>query len=216
MIAKLLIGQEVDRLEKINSLLEEVALKNPHPDILYFNSDAKLGIEQARKIKEHFSLKPYSSLGRGVVLEDASQLTDEAQNALLKTLEELPEHGLFILATDSDSKLLPTVVSRCQIIHLPNPTSHHTPTSEVGYEKDIEKLLESSIPERFEYIEKLKDREEFLHALVKYFHQNLASHSSSGNTEFIKELLKAEEWQKQNVNIRGILEYLMLVMPKTD
>jgi len=42
---------------------------------------------------------------------------------------------------------------------------------------------------------------------------NLASHSKSGNVNFIKELLQAEEWAKSNVNIRGILEYLILRMP---
>ena len=60
-----------------------------------------------------------------------------------------------------------------------------------------------------QYIEKLKDREEFFQALVEYFHKKLPS-----NSEFVKELLQAEQWQNQNVNIRAILEYLMLVMPQ--
>lgn len=225
MIAKLLISQSGQRRkEEILKLLAFHLLGRRahvpgggtnHPDLLYFPDDTKLGIAEARKIKGHFSLKPYSSKGRAVVLENASSLTDEAQNALLKTLEELPEHAIFILAADSDSKLLPTVVSRCQIIHLLNPTSPITPTSEVGYE-EVEKLLNSTIEQRFEYIEKLKEKEEFLHALVKYFHQTLASHLGSGNTdyaEFLKELVQTEQWAAQNVNIRAILEYLMLVMP---
>ncbi len=211
MIARLLIGPRENRIEKIKSFLEEAGLKNPHPDLLYFSSDSKLGIAEARKMKEHFSLKPYSGKGRAVILEDASRLTDEAQNALLKTLEELPETALFILGADSDSKLLPTVVSRCEITILPRWNHDSTPEVEV---KEIEKLLESSIAERFEYIEKLKDREEFFHALIAYFHKNLASHLEGGNVNFLKELLQAEDWQKQNVNIRAILEYLMLVMPQ--
>lgn len=213
MIAKLLISPNLeDRKKEIaNQLASHIGSGNTdHPDILYFPADSKLGIEQARKIKEHFSFKPYQAQGRAVVLEDASSLTIEAQNALLKTIEELPENSLLILSATSDAQLLPTIISRCEIIH---PVNNKRSTSEVEQSDEIEKLLDSTIEERFEYIEKLKEKEEFLQALVKYFHHNLPSHISSGNVNFLKELLQAEKWQKQNVNIRAILEYLMLVMP---
>ncbi|MEK7617150.1 MAG: hypothetical protein AAB414_03780 [Patescibacteria group bacterium] len=211
MISRLLISKSVEaRLEEIQKILKESNLSTNHPDLLYFPYDSKLGIAEARKIKEHFSLKPYSAKGRAVVLEDASLLTHEAQNALLKTLEEPPESAILILAAPSDVKLLPTILSRCQVIRL--QTMNHEPIT-MNYSSDMDKLLTSSIEERFEYIEKLKDRKEFLHALVFYFHQKLASHLTSGNTKFVKELLQAEEWANQNVNIRAILEYLMLVVP---
>lgn len=222
MIANLLISLSIPkRIEEIDKILTKVGLKNSHPDLLYFPSDAKLGIEQARKIKEHFSLKPYSAKGRVVVLEDASKLTDEAQNALLKTLEELPEHALFILGAASESKLLPTVISRCEIINIP-PSMWNVHTPSTHYAQDIEKLLESTIEQRFDYIENLKDREAFSHSLVEYFHQKLndpTTHARSdlaNLSQFLEELLQAEEWAKQNVNIRAILEYLMLVMPKRE
>ncbi len=207
MIARLLIGP----LETIKKEIQEnLALHlrgvnvNNHPDLLYFSSDSKLGIAESRKIKEFFSLKPYSGKGRAVVLEDATSLTPEAQNALLKTLEELPKHGLFILCANSDAPFLPTVLSRCQIITLQPPRLQ----AKSNFSADIEKLLESNLEQRFEYIEKLKDREEFFLSLLDYFHKKLPA-----NSKFVKELLQAGEWQKQNVNIRAILEYLMLVMP---
>jgi len=211
MIARLLISPSLEnRVEEINRILaSHIGSGKPfksHPDVLYFASENKLGIAEARIIKEHFSLKPYSAKGRVVILEDGSKLTDEAQNALLKTLEELPVQGLFILGADSDAKLLPTVVSRCQIIRIQNPEFR---IQNLNYKEDIEKLVNSRIEARFEYIEKLTDREEFFHSLMDYFHKQLPAH-----TEFTKELLQAEEWAKQNVNIRAILEYLMLVMPQ--
>lgn len=209
MIARLIISPSQDNLKKeVDELLQKAGLKNPHPDILYFPSDSKLGISEARKIKEHFSLKPYSAKGRGVVLEDALALTIEAQNALLKTLEELPKDALFILTASSDAKLLPTVLSRCQIINL-GSEKYNSYKNYNSYTKDLEYLLKANVEEKFEYIEKLKDREEFLRSLVNYFHQKLPAY-----TQFTKELLQAEEWSKQNVNIRAILEYLMLVMPQ--
>ncbi len=219
MIARLLISSLPKRVEEIEKILLEIGMKNPHPDLLYFETNSKLGIEQAKKIKDHFAYKPNQAKGKVVVIESTDNMTPEAQNALLKTIEELPENGLFILGANSEANFLPTILSRCQIIHISNPTSHRTPTSEVGYEKDIEELLKTTIPERFEYIEKLKDREEFLQALVSYFHQTLSTpggwirQAPKDHLDFIKELLEAEKWAKQNVNIRGILEYLMLVMP---
>lgn len=227
MIAKLLISQsEQRRKEEIFKLLAFHLVGRRahvpgggtnHPDLLYFPYDSKLGVEQAKKIKGHYSLKPYSAKGRIVVLEDGGQLTIEAQNALLKTIEELPKEALFIIGAHSDAKFLPTILSRCEIIYIQNPTSQANPTSEVGYE-DIEKLLNSTIEQRFEFIEKLKEKEEFLHALIKYFHRQLqaSTHPRPGLerlNQFLKELLQAEQWADHNVNIRAILEYLMLVMP---
>lgn len=199
MIARLLISELPSRITEINKVIN---MPKNHPDLLYYPQDYKLGISEARKIKEHFSLKPYSAKGRVVVLEDASNLTIEAQNALLKTLEEPPENAILILGATSDAKFLPTILSRCQIIRGKGEGERGK-----DYQKDVEKLISASIAERFEYVEKLKDREEFLKVLVDYFHH-------SQNTQFLRQLLKAEEWAAHNVNIRAILEYLMLVMPQ--
>src|SRR3989344_976762 len=100
MIARLVISSSsgLRKEEIVQTLrLHLKGIKLNHPDILYFLADSKLGIEQARKIKEHFSLKPYGAKGRAVILEDASNLTHEAQNALLKILEEPPTEALLIL-----------------------------------------------------------------------------------------------------------------------
>ncbi len=206
MIARLLISSSSEEIsQSIESYLKPAGLHTKHPDLLFYPTGSKLGIEEARKIKEHFSLKPYSAKGRGVVLEEASVLTTDAQNALLKTLEELPTEGILILGATSDSKFLPTVLSRCQVIRL-------QVTGDRGQnekQKEIELLLSATMEERFEYVEKLKEKEEFLHSLVSFFHQKLPA-----NKEFVRQLLQAEEYANQNVNIRAILEYLMLNLPK--
>ena len=212
MVPKILISPSLEtravEIEKILTVHLKGADSNfsikTHPDILYFEVESKLGIEQARKIKEHLFFKPYVAKGKVVVLEDASLLTLEAQNALLKILEEPPLNTLIILGAPNDSTFIPTILSRCEVAYL-------VTTSDVErskYTKDIEQLLKSDIAERFEYIEKLKDKGEFLNALLEYFHQQLPSHKN-----FTAELLEAEKWANQNVNIRAILEYLMLIMP---
>lgn len=184
-----------------------------HPDVLYFTADSKLGIAEARNIKNHFSLKPYSAKGRIVVLEDASVMTIEAQNALLKTLEELPKDALFILGASSDANLLPTVLSRCKVINLAGVKYNNNN----DYNNYIETMLGASTEERFDFIANLKEKEEFLSALVAYFRDWLIQNQGQNLNErikFVQELLQAEEWAKRNVNIRAILEYLMLKMPK--
>lgn len=206
MIARLLISSSLDVfLEEITRILDQAGLTKTHPDLLYFAKKTKLGIEQSRKIKEHFSLKPYSAKGRAVVLEDASDLTTDAQNALLKTFEELPDSAILIMGADSDTKFLPTILSRCQVVRIQSSANSQ---QLADYNNEIEKLLNQNTEDRFEYIEKLKEKDEFLRSLVSYFHQKLPSYNL-----FSKELLQAEAWKQANVNIRAVLEYLMLVMP---
>src|SRR3990167_9227199 len=148
MIARLLISPSLEnRKQEIDNflVLHIGSVTVNHPDILYFPASSKLGIVDARKIKDHFSLKPYSAKGRTVVLEDATTLTVDAQNALLKTLEELPEEGIIILGADSDAKFLPTVLSRVQVIRLQGTVD----SSQKDCAEAIEKLLTSSIVDRF-------------------------------------------------------------------
>lgn len=215
MIARALISPSLEkRVEEIQrTLASHIPSGNTnHPDVLYFSSDSKLGIAEARIIKNHFSLRPYSAKGRVVVMEDASVLTLEAQNALLKTLEELPEYALFILGASSDANLLPTVLSRCEIVILSPAKPDEGSLTNVST-SDIESLLQASIEGRFDLIANLKEKEEFLQALVAYFHQDLNVYPRGVKLKFVHELLQAEQWAKQNVNIRAILEYLMLKMP---
>ena len=215
MIAKILISPSIKiRIEEIDKILSQAEYSKNHPDLLYLDSNEKLGIEQAKQIIDHFSMKPYQAKGRAAVLEDTSKLTVEAQNALLKTLEEPPEEAILILGAASDVNFLPTILSRCEIVILNSIQDPKEMPKQVRH--DIEVLLSSTTEERFEYIEKLKDREEFLHEMTNYFQKDLRSHPGRVNLKFLKELLLAEQWAAQNVNIRAILEYLMLILPSKD
>jgi len=156
VIARLLICPDVKKIQediqktlalrfceakrKTGLHLEGVNLN--HPDILYFKTGEKLGIAESRKIKEHFCLKPFSAKGRVVILEDISPMTLEAQNALLKTIEELPNEALLILGTNSDANLLPTILSRCEIKYLDNTNKTTYPDK---YQQDLEKILTKPI-----------------------------------------------------------------------
>lgn len=209
MLAKLIVHPDkVKRIKAIENLLKDKSFKNPHPDLLYFTENDKLGVEQAKKIREHLSIKPIITKGKALVLENAANLTLDAQNALLKTFEEPPDETLILLGTDNEFQILPTILSRCEVSYLGEERAERLEASKFNH--DIEKLLNNSVKERFEYIEKLEDKDEFLQALVYFFRQKLQENQRY--LDFTKELLQAEAWAKANVNIRGILEYLMLIM----
>lgn len=226
MISSLIIHPDVKSREReTEKILAKLELSKNHPNILWFTPEDKLGIEQARQIKDFLSLKPYQGKHQAVVVVAAENLTDEAQNALLKTLEEPAEEAILILGVGSEDQLLPTIISRCQIIN----SSYQTPEArldsarqvEQKYQKEIEKLLQLSIEQRFKFVEKLEEREVFLSALTAYFRHELLQKSAGVNLIhlggvqlFLQDLIEAEKWANQNVNIRAILEYLMLKMPQ--
>jgi hypothetical protein len=82
-----------------------------------------IGIESVRELEQFLSLKVPRSFkyNRGVIVENAGQLSPEAQNALLKTLEEPPEATIIILTATHEQSLLPTINSRVQTISVQRP-----------------------------------------------------------------------------------------------
>lgn len=214
-IPYLLVSPEITtRKAEAEKILTENDFSLTHPDLLWFSEEEKLGIEQARKIQQFLSLKPFQGSLKTVVIIKAEDLTLDAQNALLKTLEEPPGNCLIILGVASEEQLLPTIISRCNVVHQTDAKNKGIPQKD---QKEIEKLLSEDIEKRFQFIEKLENREEFLLNLVSFFRHKLQEKSSQKNIHhFLKNLVEAEKWAKQNVNIRAILEYLMLKMPKLD
>lgn len=86
-----------------------------HPDVLWIKPEKNKSIKiaEVRKIRDILNLKPYEASLSVAVIEDAHTMTSEAQNALLKVLEDTPEESIIILISDKKELLLPTVVSRC-------------------------------------------------------------------------------------------------------
>lgn len=90
-----------------------------HPDIMIFDASAEtLKIEQIRDLQHDLSLRPHESLYKIAILCDFERATPSAANALLKTLEEPVSHIILILTAKNTTLLLPTIVSRCQIVPL--------------------------------------------------------------------------------------------------
>lgn len=82
-------------------------------DYIELDAASNRGIEDARDLIERAAYRPSVGRFKVFMIDEAHQLTKDAFNALLKTLEEPPEHLKFVLATTDPDKLLPTVLSRC-------------------------------------------------------------------------------------------------------
>ena len=92
-----------------------------HPDLAVVqaeNEGGVLKVDQVREVKRTVSLKPYQSKYRVALFLRFHEANDNASNALLKTLEEAPDYAILLLTADSPESLLPTIVSRCEVLRL--------------------------------------------------------------------------------------------------
>ena len=80
--------------------------------------NGEIRISQIRDFQKIFYLKPYQSKYRVAVFKQFQEANDNAANALLKTLEEAPSYAVLILTADNPEQLLPTIVSRCEVLRL--------------------------------------------------------------------------------------------------
>lgn len=102
-----------------------------------------LKVDQIREIQRTLNLKPYQSPYRVAVFLRFQEANDNASNALLKTLEEAPTHAILILTADNPEQLLPTIVSRCEILRL-RPLSIEAVVADLlerGMDEDNARLL---------------------------------------------------------------------------
>jgi DNA polymerase III subunit delta' len=92
-----------------------------HPDVTFNEAEAEgavLKVGQAREVRGNLNLMPYRSIYRVAVFLRFQEANAEAANALLKTLEEPPASAVLILTTDDVEAVLPTIVSRCEVLRL--------------------------------------------------------------------------------------------------
>src|SRR5213592_3203256 len=87
-------------------------------DVIEIDGASNRGIEEIRELRDTVKYAPATSKFKIYIIDEVHMLTKEAFNALLKTLEEPPEHVKFMFATTEPEKVLPTILSRCQLFDL--------------------------------------------------------------------------------------------------
>lgn len=97
---------------KCSSCLE--IMENRSIDLVEIDAASHRGIDDIRELREGIKFAPVKSKYKIFIIDECHQLSKDAANALLKTLEEPPSHAIFLLATTEAHKMISTIVSRCQ------------------------------------------------------------------------------------------------------
>lgn len=186
--------------------------KNPDIHILYGSNIKSIGIEDVKAFQKEMVFSPFKELIQIGIIFDAQKLTAQAQNSLLKTLEESSNTTTYILTTNNEMNLLPTVLSRCSKIY----------TKEEKEEKNdikFENIFELDLVKAFKSIEEIaKDRENTLAFLKEYesYLQGVLEENIKQEKETkeiynrVEKVLNARRKIEANGNRRLILESLYL------
>lgn len=209
--------------------IEEVAkrykvdLNKTSPDITFIKPEKTLrdgrqgsiSIDQVREMKREIYQKPVSTRFKIVLIESAEKLTREAQNSLLKVLEEPPPHAIIILDAKNKANLLPTIVSRSTIIRANTQKTLADSSSIFLKHRELKSLLleVSRVENPTEWLD---DQMTLLHnSLVESIknHQNIDSLNKIQET--IEKCKEAKVMIEANVNAKFVLANLVFSLNKT-
>jgi DNA polymerase-3 subunit delta' len=223
-------GNYADREEAFKNLYSQFKLQKAKflhdPDLIQLTAENAIGIDQVRDLEHQLSLKPHSFPPKIGAIIRAEKLTIEAQNALLKILEEPIGDSILILTSPRQESLLTTVVSRCQLIHLPEKAEIELTMEEMKpLSQELEKILFSSPGKRILFSSQFKSREEailFCQTQLVLWREillgqivPLSSLSIKEITATIRQIEKTLSYLQANINPRLALDNLLLSYPQT-
>ena len=194
--------QEGTYCDNCKSCIEFSSSNNP--DYVYIEpEETKIKIDQIRNMQLKVAEKPIISNKKVYIINDAETMTPEAQNCLLKTLEEPPEYVIIILIGSSENNFLTTIKSRCTKIYFDKISNEEIR----NYIKDIdENLLQMADGSLKKAIELKENRE--IYELIEKIINNIDSHDIIDILNMAKDLYKSKEI------IFEILENMNIILMK--
>lgn len=175
-----------------------------------------MGIEEVRNIQKSILLKPFKGKTKAVVIQAYDSITTEAQNALLKVLEEPPANTIIIISTSKKELLLSTILSRCAIIELKEDKVSLVSEDLLNLNDALNVLLNGKIGDKLKIAQDItKDKGEtvlWLEKMAMYLRQKLIKdYNDSRYLSLLKSLQTTYKTIKStNVNQRIALENLFL------
>lgn len=136
--------RQIDAMQHPDLTIIEPTVKDPDDkDRLIPSPNGLIRIDQIRDVQKAINLKPYQARYRILIFKNFDKANDESSNALLKTLEEAPVRAILILTTENPEQLLPTIISRCEVLRLrPLPiTDVEADLTQQGVDADRARLL---------------------------------------------------------------------------
>lgn len=209
----LILGDEETRFQRIEEIASDlqVSLNSNSPDISVIKPEdnnklqSSISIGVVRQLKKYIYQKPVANPFKIIRVTDANKLTQEAQNALLKILEEPPEHAILILEAPNTFHFLPTIISRVVIVN-------------AGAEKLTaqESFLDSNITQNLMNLNNVTDARVYLDQQMTTVYKELVSSLQKTGAfpkkqiSAIYSLVTAKKMIEANINPRFVLADLFL------
>jgi len=198
----------------VSEFLEK--LKIDPLDINLQTFEKAVGIEDVRKIQKATLLKPFKGKTKAVVIDTYEDITLEAQNALLKILEEPPANTIILLTTAKKELILPTIISRCKVISLQEKEIKLTENNLAELNDTLNIIINGKAGDKLKVAQDLaKDKENLISWFEKMtiFVKNKLIEDSNNRQylNFLKELQKTYKTVRStNTSQRVALENLFL------
>lgn len=201
-------GERARIAEEIQTLLEVKPV-----DVFLLESQEKIKIAEIRQLRRQLSLKPHSSPWKLAFILQGENLTPEASNCLLKTLEEpSAKSAIFLFAQEIDG-LLPTIVSRCQRIKIYTAVQPKLEYLSLWQELKASQTLKA----KFNLANKMAEQANILEILdhwIIFLCSNLLKNAATCET--IKKILETKKILQTNANPRLAIESLFLELENDE
>jgi DNA polymerase III delta prime subunit len=198
----------------ISELLKKIGV-NPL-DINLQTYEKDMGIEDVRNIQKTILLKPFRGQTKAVILDLYKGITLEAQNALLKMLEEPPNNTIMVITTTNKETILPTIISRCKVVVLQEKELKLIGTDLSRFQNDLEILTNATVGDKLKLAELLTkdkaDSSQWLEKMAIFLKKMLEQENNNFRyLNFFKELQRTYKIVKStNVSQRTAMENLFL------
>jgi DNA polymerase III delta prime subunit len=224
-----IIANKKEQLQKqeLKRLLIKLFRKeiSDSPDIHILNPEDKnsIGIEEVKELQQSMRFKPFQEEIQAGIILNAQKLTHQAQNSMLKSLEDSSETSVYILCVDNEKNLLPTIRSRGVILYPKKETEKEgdATVDKSEIENVMETFFELSPIEQFNIIEEYSENKEnsliFINGIEEALREQLELDikngnidSSQRNLEFLKVVEKSREKISSNCNRKLTLEAMIM------
>lgn len=188
------------------------------PDFFKLEANGSIKISQVRDLIKKITQKSYQGEGKVVLINQAQLMTLSAQNAILKTLEEPPANTYLILTAPSQDRILPTIISRCQLVKIRSKKAQKAKPEII---KSLKEILSAPLGKRMRLVEPFtKSRQKallWLRQLIKTCHYLIVQNQAGQHqldlktlSKIIKTSQKAYQDVEKNLNLKLCLDNLVI------
>ena len=183
-----------------------------HPDLIFVNHEKpnSIGVDDIREqINDTIMVRPYSSYYKVYIVDEAEKMTVQAQNALLKTIEEPPSYAVILLLTTNQDAFLPTILSRCvqlKLKPLRDEVVREYLVQSLGVEESQAEIYAAFARGNLGKAIHLAESEEFrvMYDALILMLKHLKDADISELLEYIRKL------KEENLDIRGCLDFMQM------